>query len=81
MNARRARAIRRSCRRRSQHLEGLGVSELFLAEPQQAEAILEAKDVRLKCYLLGFSNIPSDCCRRVEASLAQSENVNISEPP
>jgi hypothetical protein len=37
--------------------------------------------VRLKCYLLGFSNIPADCCRRVQASLAQSENDNMSESP
>lgn len=58
MSARRARAIRRRSRNVSQFHEGLGVSELFLAAPADAEAILAASDTRLKMYLLGFSEIP-----------------------
>jgi hypothetical protein len=57
IRARRARAIRRGCQRRSQHREGLGVSELFLAPPFDAAIILAAADFRLKRYLLGFSSI------------------------
>ncbi len=58
VTARQARSIRRRCRRCSQHLEGLGVSELFLASPVDAAVIVASKDVRLKLYLLGFSRIP-----------------------
>ncbi len=59
ITARRARAIRRGCQRRSQHRDGLGVSELFLAPPVDANIIIAATDVRLRLYLLGFSRIPS----------------------
>jgi hypothetical protein len=58
MSARRARAIRRRCQQHSQNRDGLGVSELFLAPPEDAAAILAARDFRLKAYLLGFSQIP-----------------------
>ncbi len=57
VTARRVRSIRRRCRQRSQHLEGLGVSELFLASPVDAAVIVASKDARLKLYLLGFSRI------------------------
>lgn len=57
MCARQIRAIRKRSRRRSQHLNGLGVSELFLASPQDAAVILGAQDYRLKRYLLGMSDI------------------------
>lgn len=59
MNARRARSIRRQSQQRSQHPGGLGISELFLASPRDASTILTARDVRLKCYLLGFTDIPA----------------------
>lgn len=59
IRARRARAIRRRCRQHSQNLDGLGVSELFLAPAEDAAAVLAASDFRLKCYLLGFSEIPA----------------------
>lgn len=54
MSARQARAIRRRCRRNSQNLNGMGVSELFLAPAEDAAAILRVSDMRLKRYLLGF---------------------------
>lgn len=54
MSARIARHIRRGCRKRSQNRDGLGVSELFTAPPQDAAVILAVRDVRLKRYLLGF---------------------------
>ena len=59
MSARRARRIRRRCQSNSQYRDGLGVSELFLAPPADALAILAVRDTRLKLYLLGFSIIPS----------------------
>ncbi|MFQ5589866.1 MAG: hypothetical protein ACE5HE_01770 [Phycisphaerae bacterium] len=64
ITARRARIIRRGCQRRSQNRDGLGVSELFLAPPADAAVILAASDVRLKYYLLGFSQVPGrrDSC-------------------
>ncbi len=55
LTAKQARSIRRASQRRSQHPDGLGVSELFLAPPAEADVILEARDPRLKRYLLGFS--------------------------
>ena len=58
ISARLARTIRRHSQLRSQHREGLGVSELFLAPEEEAVIILAATDVRLKYYLLGFSFIP-----------------------
>lgn len=54
-SARRVRSIRRASQRRSQCRDGLGVSELFLAPPGEAEFVLNARDTRLKRYLLGFS--------------------------
>lgn len=54
MSARKARAIRRRSQSRSQFRNGLGVSELFLADEADAAAILGACDFRLKKYLLGF---------------------------
>lgn len=54
MSAKQAKAIRRRCRRHSHNLNGLGLSELFLASPEDAAAILAATDFRLKRYLLGF---------------------------
>ena len=57
MNARRARAIRRRSQRRSQFRNSLGVSELFLATEADAVAILDASDMRLKRYLLGFDEV------------------------
>ncbi len=59
ITARRARAIRRASRENSQCRDGLGVSELFLADEADAQVILKATDTRLKLYLLGFSEIPS----------------------
>lgn len=59
MKAKTARLIRRACQRRSQCRESLGISELFLAPPSHAAAILATQDIRLKFYLLGFSDIPS----------------------
>ncbi len=58
ITARKARMIRRGCQRRSQNRDGLGVSELFLAPPNEAAVILSASDIRLKYYLLGFSKLP-----------------------
>ena len=58
MKARHFRTIRRCCQRHSQHRNGLGVSELFLAPSHHVEVILGANDLRLKRYLLGFSDIP-----------------------
>jgi|GEM_PF-2771572 len=58
MTAKHARSIRKRSQKHSQYQDGLGVSELFLADTQAAQEILAARDVRLKCYLLGFSNIP-----------------------
>ena len=58
ITARKARTIRRGCQRRSQHRDGLGISELFLAPPDDAAVILSASDIRLKYYLLGFSKLP-----------------------
>jgi hypothetical protein len=55
INARRLRAIRRASQRRSQHPNGLGVSELFLASADEAATILQVHDPRLKRYLLGFN--------------------------
>lgn len=59
MRARQARAIRRRSRRVSQNIDGLGVSELFLSDEKSAGIILKTHDLRLKCYLLGFSHIPT----------------------
>lgn len=56
ITARKARAIRRACQRRSQNRDGLGVSELFLAPLADAAVILQATDVRLQRYLLGLSS-------------------------
>ncbi|MBN1513090.1 MAG: hypothetical protein JXB13_13835 [Phycisphaerae bacterium] len=56
-NARRWRSIRRASQRRSQHPDGLGVSELFLATPDEAATILQVRDNRLRMYLLGFTQI------------------------
>lgn len=56
-NARRWRSIRRASQRRSQHPDGLGVSELFLATPDDAATILQVHDDRLRMYLLGFTQI------------------------
>jgi hypothetical protein len=66
IRARHARSIRRGCQRRSQHRDGLGVSELFLAPPVDAHIILAATDTRLKLYLLGFSRIPGPHSRTLE---------------
>ncbi|MFQ5493826.1 MAG: hypothetical protein ACE5EX_00430 [Phycisphaerae bacterium] len=55
MSSKRARAIRRRCRRRGQNGEGLGNSELFLACPDDAAEILAVSDSRLKRYLLGLT--------------------------
>jgi hypothetical protein len=63
MTARQARLIRRSSQRRSQYRDGLGVSELFLADAAAARQILAVTDIRLKCYLLGFSTIPHQSSR------------------
>jgi hypothetical protein len=54
IKARKARAIRRGCQRRSQCRDHLGVSELFTAPQCDAQVILAAADIRLKQYLLGF---------------------------
>jgi hypothetical protein len=58
MKAKTAKAIRRTCRRHSQCRENMGVSELFLAPPSHVSVILDSHDIRLKCYLLGYDNIP-----------------------
>ena len=52
--AKRAKQIRRRCLKHSQNRNGLGISELFLAPPQDAEVILAAKSYALKIYLLGY---------------------------
>ncbi|GMU20126.1 MAG: hypothetical protein AMXMBFR13_02250 [Phycisphaerae bacterium] len=54
MSARLARAIRRRSQRRSQNRNGLGISELFLAPPDEASLIMAVHDTRLKLYLLGY---------------------------
>ncbi|MBN2563799.1 MAG: hypothetical protein JXQ75_23015 [Phycisphaerae bacterium] len=54
MTAKRARHIRRGCQQRSQNRDGLGVSELFTAPQEDARDILDAQDLRLKRYLLGY---------------------------
>ncbi|MFQ5461943.1 MAG: hypothetical protein ACE5E5_04860 [Phycisphaerae bacterium] len=59
MTARQARKIRRRCQRNSQCHDSWGISELFLAPPDDSKAILETKDLRLKYWLLGFRNIPA----------------------
>jgi len=43
---------------RSQSPNGLGFSELFLAPPSDAEAILATKDLRFKYWLLGYTALP-----------------------
>lgn len=50
----RAKQIRRRCQTHSQNRNGLGVSELFLAPPADANFILSAKTRALKIYLLGY---------------------------
>ena len=52
--AKRAKQIRRRCQEHSQNRNGLGISELFLAPPEDAEFILAAKTYALKTYLLGY---------------------------
>ena len=52
--ARQAKRIRRRCRQHSQNQNGLGISELFLAPPADAQVILAAKTSQLKAYLLGY---------------------------
>ena len=59
MSARRARHIRRRSQSHSQHPDGCGLSELFLAPPADAQIILATKDPRLKYWLLGYSILPS----------------------
>ncbi len=54
MTARRIRQIRRGCQERSGNRQGMGVSELFTAPPEHANAILAVTDLRLKRYLLGY---------------------------
>lgn len=56
MFARQARAIRKQCQQHSQMRDGMGVSELFLAPAEDAALILRVRDVRLKKYLLGFTD-------------------------
>jgi hypothetical protein len=58
MTARLARHIRRRCQRNSQCLEHCGISELFLAPRSDADAILAARDLRLRYWLLGFGKLP-----------------------
>lgn len=59
MTARLARRIRRRCQRNSHCREHCGVSELFLAPPQEAAVILAARDLRLLSWLLGFTDVPA----------------------
>jgi len=54
MTARKARRIRRECHVRSGNREDFGISELFTAPKRHASAILAARDLRLKRYLLGY---------------------------
>ena len=67
MTARRARQIRRRCQRNSQSLNHFGVSELFLAPARDAEVILAARDLRLRCWLLGFTETPIGTAKRRES--------------
>lgn len=70
--AKRAKQIRRRCRKHSQNRTGLGISELFLACPKDAAFILAAKTLALKAYLLGYGDAeqsapepqPGTCGRR-----------------
>lgn len=52
--AKRVKQIRRRCQEHSQNRNGLGISELFLAPPKDAEFILAAQSYALKTYLLGY---------------------------
>jgi hypothetical protein len=63
MSARQARHIRCRSRLRSQRLNSLGFSELFLASLEDATVIVGTSDLRLKYWLLGFTELPP----RVEA--------------
>jgi hypothetical protein len=59
MTARHARHIRRRSQRNSQCRDNWGISELFLATPDDRSAILETRDLRLKHWLLGFREVPA----------------------
>lgn len=59
MKARRMRQIRRRSQRHSGRRDSLGVSELFLSQPEDQTVILGTSDVRLKYWLLGFTRIPA----------------------
>ena len=52
--AKRAEQIKRRCQAHSQNRNGLGIGELFLAPPKDAEFILAAQTHALKSYLLGY---------------------------
>ncbi len=59
MSARQARHLRRRSQSRSQHENGCGLSELFLATRADAEIILNTNDLRLKYWLLGYTVLSS----------------------
>jgi len=59
MSARQVRHLRRRSQSRSQHENGCGLSELFLATPADAEIILKTNDLRLKYWLLGYTILSS----------------------
>lgn len=67
MSAKRARHIRRGSQSRSQNPNGLGISEIFLAPPADAEVILATTDLRLKYWLLGFTVLPADVLAKFRA--------------
>lgn len=59
MRARHARQIRRRPQQNSQCPNHCGVSELWLAPPEDALTILQTLDERLKFWLLGFTDLPA----------------------
>lgn len=59
LSAKQARLIRRRAQRRSHNRNGLGISEMFLAPHEDSAVILATPDLRLKYWLLGFTEVPS----------------------
>ena len=52
-------------------LDHFGVSELFLAPARDARAILATRDLRLRCWLLGFTARPIGAAMRPESGTSQ----------
>lgn len=67
MRARQARHIRRRSQQSSQCPNHFGTSELWLAKPAHARVILRTPDTRLKCWLLGFTELPAALLAKFQA--------------